>query len=233
MAATGALLFASAGAVKADTIVYIFTGDGSWTLNGVAESGDFTVTLFGDPTAVTFSGGEYFNAVTGNFASGGSTVTLTGGLNEVLDNTASPGYAGFGQITIVPTFNVAVESLTGTPFETYNLATTLPLTSGGLSTGPATYFTSGGNLVFASSDSITSLSFQAIVPEPSTWAMMLVGFAGLGFLAYRKRSAPGRLTTSRPTDPNCEKAASVGRPFSCALVVWKPRQNSSRRYDQL
>jgi hypothetical protein len=24
------------------------------------------------------------------------------------------------------------------------------------------------------------------VPEPSTWAMMLLGFAGLGFTAYRK-----------------------------------------------
>ena len=29
----------------------------------------------------------------------------------------------------------------------------------------------------------------ALVPEPSTWAMMLAGFAGLGFLAYRKRAA--------------------------------------------
>ena len=29
------------------------------------------------------------------------------------------------------------------------------------------------------------------VPEPSTWAMMLFGFAGLGFLAYRKvRTGP-------------------------------------------
>jgi PEP-CTERM motif len=24
------------------------------------------------------------------------------------------------------------------------------------------------------------------VPEPSTWAMMLIGFAGLGFVAYRR-----------------------------------------------
>jgi PEP-CTERM motif len=24
------------------------------------------------------------------------------------------------------------------------------------------------------------------VPEPSTWAMMLLGFAGLGFVAYRR-----------------------------------------------
>jgi hypothetical protein len=29
------------------------------------------------------------------------------------------------------------------------------------------------------------------IPEPSTWAMMLLGFAGLGFLAYRKvRTGP-------------------------------------------
>ena len=26
------------------------------------------------------------------------------------------------------------------------------------------------------------------VPEPSTWAMMILGFAGVGFLAYRRRS---------------------------------------------
>jgi len=25
-----------------------------------------------------------------------------------------------------------------------------------------------------------------VVPEPSTWAMLLLGFAGLGFLGYRE-----------------------------------------------
>jgi hypothetical protein len=30
------------------------------------------------------------------------------------------------------------------------------------------------------------------VPEPSTWAMMLLGFAGLGFMGYRA-SAKGRV----------------------------------------
>jgi hypothetical protein len=41
-----------------------------------------------------------------------------------------------------------------------------------------------------------TLSFQVIgpviasaVPEPATWAMMLLGFLGVGFLAYRKKSA--------------------------------------------
>jgi hypothetical protein len=30
----------------------------------------------------------------------------------------------------------------------------------------------------------------AAVPEPSTWAMMILGFAGIGFMAYRRRSKP-------------------------------------------
>jgi hypothetical protein len=30
----------------------------------------------------------------------------------------------------------------------------------------------------------------AAVPEPSTWAMILLGFVGLGFMAYRRKSKP-------------------------------------------
>jgi hypothetical protein len=25
-----------------------------------------------------------------------------------------------------------------------------------------------------------------VIPEPSTWAMMIIGFVGLGFVGYRK-----------------------------------------------
>jgi hypothetical protein len=35
----------------------------------------------------------------------------------------------------------------------------------------------------------------AAVPEPSTWAMLLIGFAGIGFAAYRRR-APAAQTES-------------------------------------
>lgn len=34
------------------------------------------------------------------------------------------------------------------------------------------------------------LTVEAGVPEPSTWAMMIVGFAGVGFMAYRRKSKP-------------------------------------------
>jgi hypothetical protein len=32
------------------------------------------------------------------------------------------------------------------------------------------------------------------VPEPSTWAMMILGFAGVGFMAYRRKSKPSFMT---------------------------------------
>ena len=33
-----------------------------------------------------------------------------------------------------------------------------------------------------------SSSNVGAVPEPSTWAMMILGFAGLGFMAYRRKN---------------------------------------------
>jgi hypothetical protein len=43
---------------------------------------------------------------------------------------------------------------------------------------------SGGFCTIDLSTQITS------VPEPSTWAMMILGFAGMGFMAYRRKSKP-------------------------------------------
>jgi outer membrane lipase/esterase len=34
------------------------------------------------------------------------------------------------------------------------------------------------------------LDATGAVPEPSTWAMLLLGFAGIGFMAYRRKSKP-------------------------------------------
>jgi hypothetical protein len=36
-------------------------------------------------------------------------------------------------------------------------------------------------------DQILIGGITAAVPEPSTWAMMILGFAGLGFMAYRRK----------------------------------------------
>jgi hypothetical protein len=37
---------------------------------------------------------------------------------------------------------------------------------------------------------ISLVSIPSAVPEPSTWAMMISGFCGLGFMAYRRKSKP-------------------------------------------
>jgi hypothetical protein len=50
-----------------------------------------------------------------------------------------------------------------------------------------------GNLFLTQTDSVLRLSLEGAtiggsVPEPSTWAMMIFGFAGVGFMAYRRKS---------------------------------------------
>ena len=58
----------------------------------------------------------------------------------------------------------------------------------------------GGNTSFLT-DATSTFTYQetvtydytpsvASVPEPSTWAMMILGFAGVGFMAYRQKSKP-------------------------------------------
>ena len=38
------------------------------------------------------------------------------------------------------------------------------------------------------------------VPKPSTWAMMLLGFAGIGFMAYRRKSKPSLMAAQCVVD---------------------------------
>ena len=57
---------------------------------------------------------------------------------------------------------------------------------GGLANGASTYFALEENL---SAASFTVTGVTPGVPEPSTWAMMLIGFAGLAMASSRRRSA--------------------------------------------
>jgi hypothetical protein len=50
-----------------------------------------------------------------------------------------------------------------------------------------------GENIYANLTSLTVSDHDhvvAAVPEPSTWAMMLLGFAGVGFMAYRRKAKP-------------------------------------------
>jgi hypothetical protein len=107
--------------------------------------------------------------------------------NEVIDGTAPPGTILFAQVPAIgPVTGLA---LTNSVFETYDLSHALPLTSGPPEWVSTPFFTSGGPLEVLS---ISTLSFQAtIVPEPSTWAMLLLGFGLIGFTGFwRGRMRP-------------------------------------------
>jgi PEP-CTERM motif len=55
---------------------------------------------------------------------------------------------------------------------------------GGSFTG---YVETPNNLIYQVDNGTATFSVAA-VPEPSTWAMMILGFAGVGFMAYRRKS---------------------------------------------
>jgi PEP-CTERM motif len=65
-----------------------------------------------------------------------------------------------------------------------------------LSVGSNPYFTGSlsdptfkpGFYSSANGESLTITDITAAVPEPSTWAMMILGFLAVGFMAYRRKS---------------------------------------------
>ena len=154
---------------------------GSITTNGMLG----TIPNFGLPP------NQFFQSYTLTLTGGGQSTTIMG-------STAIPNSGPFGQnlglaLSATPTdliwnFNGSnsnlsfQSSLFGPPC--FFLRGTAP---GGCSGGPAGS-TNAMNLAFSTTNIFTkpqsgSVVFAA-VPEPSTWAMMLLGFAGLGFAGY-------------------------------------------------
>jgi hypothetical protein len=73
------------------------------------------------------------------------------------------------------------------------------------STGQFSDILATGSLVFGGNGAFSSerprvwvqlggaADLQAAVPEPSTWAMMILGFAGVAFMAYRRKIKPASI----------------------------------------
>jgi hypothetical protein len=61
------------------------------------------------------------------------------------------------------------------------------------------------NLAFGNGNGVSA------VPEPSTWAMMILGFAGVGFMAYRRRNQAAVAQSFNPNRPNATQRDRFGR----------------------
>jgi PEP-CTERM motif len=120
--------------------------------------------------------GVTINTITLSFftASGGLVGTITNDLGALVYPTAQAGQGSAG-------FLIGVA-----PSDTVELTLLQGLLNQAGPTGHVGIFASLSN-VDGGAETFTAVGVAA-VPEPSTWAMMILGFAGVGFLAYRRRS---------------------------------------------
>jgi PEP-CTERM motif len=71
-----------------------------------------------------------------------------------------------------------------------NLETPPLLTSTAIPTSLDPMLGTRSDVRYSDNDGQVYIFGPAPVPEPSIWAMMLLGFAGIGFMAYRRKSKP-------------------------------------------
>jgi hypothetical protein len=153
----------------------------------------------------TFSPQRLFTAIGSNvvdvtfFVPGSATAALTNGFGAVftdvdLSNTTSltffDGTNGSLGTFFVPPGTTADESLSflGVDFGSA-IVSRVRITNGNAVLGP----TDGGGIDVVVMDDFLYGEPIAAVPEPSTWAMMILGFAGVGFMAHRRRNKPAML----------------------------------------
>ena len=188
--------------------IYLPTGQSVQPYTGplsvVSTNGNgATVSVGGDHMLVRVDqapGGDYY----GNFPPGMQLIVTNGGHEGIVIDFSQPVYGGGAQLgsgSYGP-YDAIVMAFSGAHLQgTYSVAATT--TTDGLN-NPAPFIG-----LLSDSRNITSLVFFAdhgdsggygtalgtvslnvnlhpAVPEPSTWAMMLIGFAGLGFMTYRR-----------------------------------------------
>jgi hypothetical protein len=170
-----------------------------FTINNasVISSASFTdfLTGVGQPTPASVNW-EFFNAD----GVGGLPGTVIAGGSSLLTATLL-GSAFFGggisrdvyqeNFAIAPTVSLA----SGEYYFALNVPVTDVLLTFGTEIGGGALIAPGGawHLYNPTTTSFAvSLNGDQIapIPEPSTWAMMILGFAGVGYMAYRRKSKP-------------------------------------------
>jgi hypothetical protein len=147
----------------------------------------------------TFSAQKLFTSIGSNvldvifFVPGSTTAALTNGFGAVftdvdLANTTSLTFFDSANASLgtyfVPAGTTASESLSflGVDFGSA-VVSRVRITNGNAALGP----TDGGGIDVVVMDDFLYGEPIAAVPEPSTWAMMMLGFAGVGLVTYRRR----------------------------------------------
>jgi hypothetical protein len=120
------------------------------------------------------------------------TISLNPGIYTIGFSVYAPGngYANAGDAQFtgsVAGVTLASYLVSSQPSQTWlNFTGAVDITTAGLYTTSFSFSTD----LFPSKDVVVDQAFvvAGAVPEPSTWAMMILGFAGIGVIAYRRKS---------------------------------------------
>jgi hypothetical protein len=135
-----------------------------------AATGTGSIFLFASDTDFS-TGGPYLLAIGGSNSGGSGTVTgraWGGTTNTALQFSGANLFGTLGPFSGAAYSATAIDTLTPAvnPFS-LTIGVAITRDTAGTSTGDFN---------------------MSAVPEPSTWAMMVLGFVGVGFMAYRRRS---------------------------------------------
>ncbi|MEO9468362.1 PEPxxWA-CTERM sorting domain-containing protein [Parasphingorhabdus sp.] len=205
-ASAAILAIAGASSVSAATIVYTVSGTGSGNLNGSVFNGDFTITSTGDTATQQpcMDNGmpipECAFVVNDSLEldiSGLGTFNVTSPSISFVNNASN--LFGFTELIgplpgIVNTFAFVNITDTPGPFSTWDGISDLPSYSTDLLLNNlfAPFVqTDGGQLMFDAGPPTAAIFSASIlapsVPEPSTWAMMIIGFGLVGAGLRRRK----------------------------------------------
>ena len=140
---------------------------------------DFSYTTVAGGTLTSSGSGEFFTTAVGpNFQIDSVVGTVDGSAITII----APGGFASNDNEI---FAGPVLSFAGVSFANATTNYNLFADDGNFVVGNAVCtICSGGNETIVN---LTLTEEVAAVPEPSTWAMMVLGFAGIGFMAYRRK----------------------------------------------
>jgi hypothetical protein len=176
---------AHAGLINPDSTVDIFFGSQTSQpfpsqVFGTAGPGPFSLSAPIPPTNLHNT--EPFN-ITANAGFWFSDTQVT-----IYNNSTPP--APFVDPFTTFDFKFTNENITSVAIDPSTAADFLPATLTLVGPNEFTVFVDGADPAFLHTLVIDVTTGVAAVPEPSTWAMMILGFFGVGFMAYRRKSKP-------------------------------------------
>jgi PEP-CTERM motif len=185
-AVTGAYYYTLSSYGEYDTTFNQFDPANGYVPAGYGNFSSTTVTIGPEVEFALLDGGGTVAdpgivSITANFTGSGLTI------QEIINYTA--GLTGFQTVFTDPDFTGLNVQKTSDMFANGGFTTSLVGDTLTLSVGPGCFIGTGCTNWVSGATATWSFSGSIATPEPSTWAMMLLGLAGLGWVGYRGRIA--------------------------------------------